>query len=430
MVQPAGPEAERVNAISRAAVQARPHLIAALTASFRDIQLAEDAFSEALVRALDHFRDKPPPRNVMAWLYVTARRWALDQRNTAQRRASLLARYGGDLEPQGEDEAMAMELSDEPIPDERLRLIFICCHPALADKVRVALALRSILGVSPRRIAEALLQKEATLAQRLSRARMKIRTAGIAFETPAPEHWADRLQAVLATLELAYALAYGDAGHEQTQSALGPEVLRLSYMLAELLPDHAEVWGLLALIQFAESRSAARIDDAGRMIPLSKQDSALWDRALIDSGFDSLGKAAALRDIGPLQLMAAIHASHARRAFGAAIDWHAILRSYDGLVGMRPGLMVAINRAYVLAMCAGGACKGAEAGLAALDDLADEWGQPFIAGHRGYLSVRAALLDMAGETALAKAAYRRAIAATAQSAERRFLIHKCEQLEG
>jgi RNA polymerase sigma-70 factor (ECF subfamily) len=256
------------------------------------------------------------------------------------------------------------------------------------------------------------------MAQRLTRAKAKIRDAGVPFETPPPHLWAERLQSVLATLEIGYALAFQDAAGSEPTADLGPEVLRLTDMLAELLPDDPEVLGLAALVQLGEARRAARVDAAGRMIPLSEQDCTLWDNRLIGSAARAMQRAAALGRSGPYQLMAAIHLTHARRKAEGRTDWAAILKLYDLLIQLRPGPVVAINRAIALARV-----EGAEAGLAAIEALGDEK----IERYRPWQAARAHLLAQTGDREGAAAAYRKALALSPAWAERLFLEAKLRE---
>jgi RNA polymerase sigma-70 factor (ECF subfamily) len=305
-----------------------------------------------------------------------------------------------------------VSLFDEQIPDERLRLIFICCHPAIAADARAALTLRVVCGVPTERIAAAFLMAVPAMYQRLTRAKAKIRAAGVPFETPPPHLWDERLQSVLATLEIAYALAFQDAAGSEPTADLGPEVLRLSDMLAELLPRDPEVLGLAALVQLGEARRAARVDEEGRMIPLSEQDTALWDGATIAHAAKMMRRAAEIGQSGPYQLMAAIHLTHARRRTEGHTDWATILKLYDMLMLLRPGAVVSINRAIALARV-----EGAQAGLAALEALSGE----AVERYRPWHAARAHLLREAGDMVGAAQCYSKALALSPARAERLFL---------
>jgi RNA polymerase sigma-70 factor (ECF subfamily) len=401
--------------LGAAIIAARPAVVAALAARFRDLDLAEDGFADAAELAMRHFADAPPPCNLGGWLHVAGKRRIIDRLRREARLAELIAEQPEQAE--GEDMAV-VQLFDEQIPDERLRLIFICCHPAIAPEARAALTLRVVCGVPTERIAAAFLMAVPAMAQRLTRAKAKIREAGVPFETPPPHLWDERLQSVLATLEIGYALAFQDAAGSEPTADLGPEVLRLTDMLAELLPDDPEVLGLAALVQFAEARRAARVDGDGRMIPLSEQDCTLWDDRLIGSAARLMRSAAAIGRSGPYQLMAAIHLTHARRKAEARTDWAAILKLYDLLSLLRPGPVTAINRAVALSKV-----EGAEAGLIALEML----GGDKLAGYRPWHAARAHLLARRGDPEGAAAAYRRALALNPARAERLFLEAKLRE---
>jgi len=401
--------------LGAAIIATRPAVVAALAARFRDLDLAEDGFADAAELAMRHFADAPPPANLGGWLHVAGKRRIIDRLRRAARLAELIA----EQPEQAEGEQMdIVSLFDEQIPDERLRLIFICCHPAIAPEARAALTLRTVCGVPTERIAAAFLMAAPAMFQRLTRAKAKIREAGVPFETPPPHLWDERLQSVLATLEIGYAMAFQDAASSEPTADLGPEVLRLTDMLAELLPDDPEVLGLAAMVQLAEARRAARVDAQGQMIPLSEQDCTLWDDRLIGSAASLMRRAAAIGRSGPYQLMAAIHLTHARRKSEGQTDWAAILKLYDLLSLLRPGPVTAINRAVALARVEGG-----EAGLAAIEAMAG--GQ--VERYRPWHAARAHLLAQIGDRAGAAAAYRRALTLNPARAERLFLEAKLRE---
>lgn len=398
-------------------VAARPRVVAALAARFCDLDLAEDGFADACAKALERFSDDERPANLAGWLHVVAKRKIVDRlRRDARQARSLSAR--ADLE-----EEMAMpevELLDEPVPDERLRLIFICCHPSIAANARVALTLRVVCGIPTEDIARAFLVEEPAMYQRLTRAKAKIAKAGIPFETPPRDLWADRLGAVLATLEIGYALAYQDAAATSAAAELGPEVLRLTNMLAELIPDDPEVLGLAALVALAESRRGARVDGAGMMIPLSEQDVSLWRQPLIDHAVRLMDRAAEQGRSGPLQIMAAIHLTHARRRAEGRVDWAVIAELYGWLHALRPTATVAVNRAVAV-----GRANGATAGLAMLDAL----DASRLSGYRPFHAARGHFLMQTGQRSDAREAYRRALDLAPPDAERRFLNTRLAALD-
>ena len=341
--------------------EARARVVAALTARFRDLDLAEEAFADACLATVTAWRKQGPPLDTTAWLYRAAHRRAVD----ALRRRRVRANAAFDERPPPPTPEDSVLNIDEPIPDERLRLIFICCHPAIAAEARAALTLKVVCGLSTERLARAFLVAEPAMLQRITRAKRKIRDAGVPFETPRREMWAERLEAVLATLEIAYGQAYEDAAGLSDAAGLAGEVLRLSGVLAQLLPAEPEVLGLAALVRLAEARRPARLASDGAMVPLSEQDTALWDSTLIREGADLLDRAGRLKQAGPYQLMAAIHAGHTTRIETGSTPWRDILGLYDALLHVRPSPVVAVNRAVALAEVA-----GPIAGLEALDAVA------------------------------------------------------------
>jgi RNA polymerase sigma-70 factor (ECF subfamily) len=387
---------------------ARTRVVSGLAARFRDLDLAEDAFSDAALTALAVW-PADPPRDPVAWLWRASLRKALDALKRRRTRETAVHDVPPP-EPTPEDLAL---LADEPIPDERLRLIFVCCHPAIALEARAALTLKVVCGLSTGRLARAFLVAESAMLQRITRARRKIAAAGVPFEVPARDAWPGRLSAVLATLEIAYAQAYEDAALAGDAADFAAEVLRLSGLLVELLPDDPEVLGLAALVRFAEARRRARLDGQGAMVPLSEQDVRLWDRALIGEGAGLLDRAAGKKATGPYQIMAAIHGAHLSRSVGGEAPWPAIVALYDALTVLRPGPVTAVNRAVAVGMA-----SGAEAGLAALAAIrADRR----LEGWLPWQAARAALLSAAGRSEEARAAYDAALALGPAPAERVYL---------
>lgn len=390
--------------------EARPRVIAALAGQCRDLALAEDGFADA-VEALLRLPSARQPANIPGWLYVAARRRIVDALRRQRRREATVAAIA-----LLEEADMTADIIAFPhaIPDDRLRLVFAACHPAIAADIRVALSLKTLFGVDMPRLAAAFLTSAATLYQRLGRATAKIRDAGIGFEVPERRHWPERLEAVLASLELAYALAYQDASGT-ADADLAPEVQRLSLLLVELLPEEPEVLALAALISFAEARRGARVDEEGVMIPLSQQDVALWDRAAIARGAALMDRAAALARPGPRQSLAAIHMTHARRIHGGEADWAAIASLYDRLGEARPTPAVAIARALALGQVAGPA-----AGLAALAGLEEQR----LVAYRPYACAKAQLLAAAGRGAEAGEWWQRALTLAPPPAEARWIARQ------
>jgi RNA polymerase sigma-70 factor (ECF subfamily) len=344
--------------------QSGGRVVSALAAGFRDLDLAEEAFAEACVRAVERWEDHPPA-DPAAWLYSVARRWSLDR---LRRRATAGRHRPDDPDPvpTPEDQLMAL---DTPIPDERLRLIFICCHPAVAPDARAALTLRTVCGLTTAEIATAFLMSEATLAQRLVRAKRKIAEAGVPFEVPGPDRWPERMDAVLSTLEVAYAQAHADAALSGPHADYAREILGLTDLLARLAPCDGEVQALAATVRFAEARRPARLDASGALRPLAQQDVRDWDAALIDQAERYLAAASALahqtrRPPGPRAIQAAIHAAHCARRDSGVTPWRAILGLYDALLTHRDDAVIRTNRAVALAEV-----RGPGAALDELDTL-------------------------------------------------------------
>ncbi|MDZ4376502.1 MAG: DUF6596 domain-containing protein [Phenylobacterium sp.] len=392
---------------------ARPRVVAALAARLRDLDQAEDAFAEAAAAALVAWPNQAP-RDAAAWLWRASLRRAID----ARRRAAVRSRAIHDPPPPAPTPEDILLAADEPIPDERLRLIFVCCHPALSPEARVALTLKVVCGLSTERLARAFFTAEPAMLQRITRAKRKIAAAGIPFEIPGRDAWPERLDAILATLEVAYAQAYEDAALAAPDVApFAAEVLRLSGLLAELMPDEPEVLGLAATVRFAEARRPARLDSSGAMIPPDRQDPALWRVDLIDEATRLLDVAARAGRSGPRQILAAIHGVHcARRATGHT-DWSVIVALYDVLNLVTPHPAVAVNRAV-----AHGEAFGAQAGLALLQAVEgmDDW-LPYHAA-RGHLSARA------GHRADAVEAWTAALALNPPPAEQRYLEQRLRDL--
>ncbi|PVM94145.1 RNA polymerase sigma factor, partial [Caulobacter endophyticus] len=349
------------------------------------------------------------PRQPAAWLYATARRCALD----ALRKRAVRSRLAPDAPEPAPTVEQVLAADETLIPDERLRLIFVCCHPAVAAEARAALTLRLVCGLSTPEIARAFLVSEAAMFQRLTRAKRKIAQAGVPFEIPGPQAWPERLGAVLSTLEVAYAKAHEDAAGASAHAGYAREMLDLTAVLADLLPDEPECLGLAALVRFAEARRPARLDETGAMTPLSEQDPALWRRALIGEGEVLLRRAAALDRPGPRQLQAALHAVWSRRtSLAEPPRWGAVLALYDALLAWRDDEVVRLNRAVALAEVA-----GPQAAMAELDRLDATRLEAFGPFH----ALRADLLVRLSRPAEARAAYDRALALAPAPAERLWL---------
>jgi RNA polymerase sigma-70 factor (ECF subfamily) len=403
-------------ALDRIFREASGRIVAALAARFRDLATAEDAFSEACTRALEVWPQQEMPRDPAAWLYQVAVRAALD----ALRRRRTQERFASWLGAEQESAACEPEV-DGVIPDERLRLIFICCHPAVAVDSRAALTLRLVCGLSTREIARAFLVSEAAMAQRLSRAKQKIADAGVPFEVPAPDAWPERMAAVLSTLEVAYAKAHEDAAGSGPHAHYAAEMIVLSRTLAELLPADPDVAALAALVRFAEARRPARLEAEGCMVPLAEQNPAQWIRPLIEEGMRHLERAAAFDPDRARVVQARIHAAWCSRAsLAEPPPWDIVLGCYDELLALRDDPVVRLNRAVAVAET-----RGVEAALRELGTLDDELLRDFAPYH----AVRADLLRRAGQPEAAGAAYDRAIGLVGTAAERAWLERQRQRLE-
>lgn len=391
---------------------------AALAARYRDLDLAEEAFGESCLKAVKAWDDdgQSLPRDPAAWLYRVAERAALD---ILRRRRTRAENWPDEPEPEPTAEDR-LASDDAVIPDERLKLIFVCCHPAVAADSRAALTLKMVCGLSTEEVARAFLVSETTLAQRLVRAKRKIAEAGVSFEVPGPEHWAERLAAVLSTLEVAYAKAHEDAAGSGRYAGFAREMLEVTSLLTEMLPLEAEVLALAATIRFAEARRPARIDIDGVMVPLAEQDPELWSRPLIEDARRFCGRALGLSGPGPRILQRMIHALWCgRKTRAEPPPWKAVLAAYDILVGLRDDPIIRINRAVALAEA-----KGVAEALAELDGLDVETLSDFLPYH----AARADLLGRTERAAEAIAAYDRALALSPGDAERRFLERRRDAL--
>ncbi|MDP9036669.1 MAG: sigma-70 family RNA polymerase sigma factor [Myxococcota bacterium] len=379
-------------------------ILSALAARFRDVDVAEDAFASACLKAVEH--SECVPEDMAAWLYRVAERSAFDARRRAKVREHATLPEGA-VSLTVED----MVVSDARlIPDERLRLIFVCCHPAIAPEARAPLALRVVLGLSTQEIARAFMLSEVTIAQRLVRAKRKIAEAGIPFEVPGRHAWDQRLDAVLSSLEVAYAKAHEDAGGAGPHATFADEMLRLTGLLSELLPFEPDVLALAATVRYAEARRPARVDEAGRMVPLTDQDPTRWSHGLIGEAEAYLKRAARLERPSPRELEAAIHGAWcARASLAEPPPWSVVLGLYDMLAVFRGDPVVRINRAVAVAEVI-----GAEPALAEIDAL----DRAEVNGFVPYYVVRADLLRRLGRTAEARAAYAKALELGVPRAER------------
>ncbi len=377
--------------------------VAVLVRSFGDIDIAEEAVQEAFTVAVQRWPDSGLPPSPAGWIITTARRRAIDRlrRDAARedRHAKAALLYAGS-EP----------IEEGPVRDDRLRLIFTCCHPALATDVQVALTLRLLGGLSTVEIARAFIVPEATMAQRLVRAKNKIRDARIPYRVPGEAELPDRLRPVLAVVYLIFNEGYtASSGEHLTRAALCAEAIRLGRLLAELMPDEPEVLGLLALMLLIESRRRTRTTPGGDLVLLADQDRAMWDRGLIAEGQAIVRNCLGRNRPGPYQIQAAINAVHSDAPIAAATDWRQILQLYDQLLAVTPTRVVALNRAVALAEA-----EGAKAALAEVESL--DLGDYYL-----FHAIRADLLSRIGRNEDASSAYDAALALTSNAVERTFL---------
>jgi RNA polymerase sigma-70 factor (ECF subfamily) len=397
-------------------------VLATLVRLLGDLDRAEEAMQEAFAAALDSWPKEGIPDNPRPWLISTARFKAID----AMRRRARFNEAQKDLiahmesrvnEALGENEP----IEDQEIEDDRLRLIFTCCHPALPPEAQIALTMREVCGLTTEEIARAFLVSPATLAQRIVRAKTKIRETPIPYEVPAPPDLAERLDAVLHVIYLVFNEGYSAAaGAEVTRAELTREAIRLGRLLAELQPE-PEALGLLALMLLQESRRAARTSATGELILLENQDRALWDRTLIAEGLALVEKALASRCFGAYTLQAAIAAVHADAPSTATTDWRQIAALYTQLLRIQPSPVIHLNRAVAIAECYGPA-----AGLTEIDALLE---QGELANYYLAHSARAELCRRLGMTAEARSSYEKALALTQQEPERQFLQERLRQLK-
>jgi predicted RNA polymerase sigma factor len=393
-------------------------LVAYLAARSRDVAGAEDALSEALRAALATWPRNGVPEKPEAWLLAAARRKLIDAARHRQVRVSAEPAILAAIE-----EAATMANETKEFPDERLKLLFICAHPAIDAAARTPLMLHAVLGLDAARIASAFLVAPAAMGQRLVRAKGKIRDAGIAFAVPEAAELPERLESVLAAIYAAYGTGWEDAaGVDSQQRGLAEEALRLARVTVQLLSAAPEAKGLLALILFCESRRAARRCVDGRFVPLAEQDLEKWSRPMVAEAEQVLLEASRARTPGRFQLEAAIQSAHAQRLFTGRTNWAAVARLHGALVRLTPTLGARVSHAAAV-MQAG----DKEAALRLLDELS---GAAAVAEYQAYWATRAHVLAHAGRAEAAKAAYRRAIGLTTDAAVRAFLHERAEALAG
>lgn len=394
-------------------------VLATLIRLLGDFDLAEEALHDAFAAALERWPRDGVPGNPRAWLVSAGRFKAIDAMRRRARFDARQADIAAQIETATADPA---EWDDTAIEDDRLRLVFTCCHPALSPDARVALTLREVCGLTTEEIARAYFTGAPTLAQRIVRAKAKIRDARIPYQVPARADLPERLDAVLQVVYLVFNEGYSaSSGDAITRADLSGEAIRLGRLLAELLPE-PEVLGLLALMLLHESRRAARTSPDGELVLLADQDRALWDRTMIAEGEALVERAIRSRRFGPYTLQAAVSAVHAEAATADATDWPQIVGLYDVLLRADPSPIVELNRAAAVAMR-----DGPAAGLALIDALL---ARGELADYHLAHSARADLLRRLARTADARAAYERALALARQEPERRFIERRMAELGG
>jgi RNA polymerase sigma-70 factor (ECF subfamily) len=418
---PAGPDAASPDAGAAVAEAHRREwafVLAATARVVRDLDIAEECVQDAYVAALDAWSRRGVPDNPAAWLTTAARRKALD---ALRRDKTLRAKLPLLVEPEAGPEPPGAE-RDDVIPDDRLRLVFTCCHPALAREAQVALTLRLVCGLTTAEIAGAFLVSEATMAARVTRAKKKIAAARIAYRVPAAPELPDRLDAVLTVIHLLYTTGHtAPGGADLVRDDLADRAIRLARMVRGLMPDEREARGLLALLLLTDARRATRLDAGGRLLLLAEQDRSRWDRPAIAEGAELVVGALRGGRPGRFALQAAIAAVHAEAPSYGATDWPQLVGLYDELLKAWPSPVVALNRAVALAMVAGPA-----AGLAEITRLEEQ--DRRLSGYRYLPAAKADLLRRQGRDQEAAQAYRAALALADNEAERAFLAGRLAAL--
>jgi RNA polymerase sigma-70 factor (ECF subfamily) len=402
--------------IEAALTAARPQVLAALLRYFRDLEVAEEAFQESSLRALQRWPINGPPRDPAAWLILVGRNFAIDE---LRRRGRLDVLPPEDTLSNDEDvEAeLAERLDSSNYRDDVLRLLFICCHPDLPRTQQIALALRIVSGLSVKEIARAFLVGESAMEQRITRAKRRVGQADVEFETPGAEQRSERLSAVAAMLYLLFNEGYSaSSGNTHVRASLCEEAIRLARLLLTLFPAASEIMALLALMLFQHARAATRMDSAGNIVLLESQDRSRWNRQMIAEGNALLQKSLRSRNAGTYQIQACLAAVHARADRFQDTDWNEIDRLYSFLELLQPSPVVTLNRAVAVAKC-----RGAEAALSMIEPLA-----PALDGYFHFFGVKGALLKELGRAEEARVAFDQAIALADTAAQ---AAHIREHLE-
>ncbi|QTH22123.1 RNA polymerase sigma factor [Rhizorhabdus wittichii] len=404
--------------IDAALASARPRAVAALLRYFRDMDLAEEAYQEACLRALARWPEQGAPRDPAAWLILVGRNSGIDAVRKAARTEALPPE--DQLSDLDDAEAgLADRLDEGQYRDDILRLLFVCCHPDLPVTGAIALALRIVSGLTVAQIARAFLVGEKAMEQRITRAKARIADSGVAFETPGPIERAERLGAVAAMVYLIFNEGYSASGAEAgAREPLCREAIRLGRLLLRLFPSEPEILALAALMLLQHARSAARLDGEGQVVLLEDQDRGRWDGAMIAEGLALLDKAMRHRRPGPYQVQAAIAALHARAKTAADTDWAGIERLYATLERMQPSPVVTLNRAVAL-----GRLSGPEAALDLIAPLGER-----LDGYFYYHGARGAFLDQLGRAEEARAAFGRAIGLAGSAAEAAYIRQQLDRL--
>ncbi|HEY5948077.1 MAG TPA: RNA polymerase sigma factor [Kofleriaceae bacterium] len=400
--------------IEAALTSARPQALGALVRYFRDVDLAEEAFQDASLRALKSWPENGPPRNPTAWLILVGRNIAIDQTRRQKKQTALPDK---DIAEETEG-TLADRLDEAHYRDDVLRLLFICCHPDLPPSQQIAVALRIVSGLTVKQIARAFLVSEAAMEQRITRAKNRIAAADVPFEAPDAFERAERMSAVAAMIYLIFNEGYSAGREDADRAQLCEEAIRLGRLLVRLFASEPEVMGLTSLMLLQHARAAARFDDDGNVVLLDHQDRSKWDRGLIGEGLAMLDKALRHAQPGPYQIQAAVAALHARAATPADTDWAQIDLLYANLERLQPSPVVTLNRAVAVSKT-----QGPAAALAMIEPLEHK-----LAGYFHFFGLKGALLEQLGRAREARAAFTQAISLANTPAEAAHIRMHLDQL--